>query len=397
MRVRTSLTFLVAVALPMAPMLSAEAATSAVPYQVVHTFGSADSHNPNSTLVLGPDGNFYGTTSGNADGKDHGSAYRMDHAGNVTVIHVFNGADGDQPIGLTQAPDGSFYGVTQSGGTGECPAGCGTVFHLTRAGAVTVLHSFQGGTLDGSAPNASLAVTADGTIYGTTKGGATNPATGESWGVAFRLNPADGTYAVVHKFAAVDGVNPQGGLIQATDGKFYGVANEKGPQGSGTVFRLGPRGKLTVIHAFAFSDGYEPKATLLQAQDGRLYGTTQLGGSANAGVIFRTNLSGSAFTAIHAFNNYASDGYRPVAGLTQTPDGRLYGTTPLGGQPPSDPNRDGVVYRVTPKGAVTVLHTFTIGDGGYPLATVTWGGDGHLYGTTFVGGASAEGVAYVLL
>ena len=83
--------------------------------------------------------------------------------------------------------------------------------------------------------------------------------------------------------------------------------------------------------------------------------------------------------------------------LLQADDGRLYGTTPNGGQPPSDPNRQGVVYRVTPKGAVTVLHTFTRADGGYPLATVTWGGDGHLYGTTFVGGSNGTGVAYAVL
>jgi uncharacterized repeat protein (TIGR03803 family) len=269
---------------------------------------------------------------------------------------------------------------------------------MTAAGDVTTLRSFQGGTLDGSAPNPTLALAPDGRIYGTTKLGPLRSGTGEDWGIAFRIDPSGGNYDVLHKFAAADGVNPQGGLIRATDGNFYGVTNEKGPNGSGTVFRLTPRGKVTVIHAFGFTDGSQPKATLLQAANGKLYGTTQMGGPANAGVIFKTNLSGGSFTVIHSFTNTGSDGYRPITGLVQTPDGRLYGTTPLGGQPPSNPDRRGVVYRLGQKGSVSVLHTFTGGtDGNTPLAAPTWGGDGHLYGTTFVGGMAGDGVAYSIL
>jgi uncharacterized repeat protein (TIGR03803 family) len=388
---------LAAAAVAVTVALGTASASAITPDRVVHTFGESDSHNPNSTLVLGTEGNFYGTTSGNVDGVDHGSVYRMDHAGTVTVIHIFDGADGDQPIGLTPAPDGSFYGVTQSGGEGSCPSGCGTVFRMTADGAVSVLHSFQSGTLDGSAPNPALALAHDGLIYGTTRLGPIVPNTGENWGIAFRINPATGGYKVLHAFGAADGTNPQGGLIRASDGNFYGVTNERGPNGSGTVFRLAPAGRVSVVHAFAFSDGYQPKAPLLQAANGRLYGTTERGGPSDAGVVFQLNLSGSSFTVLHAFAADAHDGYRPIAGLVQAPDGRIFGTTPLGGRPPSDPNRQGVVYRLLNTGTVAVLHTFTGPDGGHPLGTVTWGGDGHLYGTTFVGGSTGKGVAFRLL
>ena len=154
---------------------------------------------------------------------------------------------------------------------------------------------------------------------------------------------------------------------------------------------------MSVVHAFAFTDGFQPKAPLLRAANGRLYGTTERGGPSDAGVVFQLNLSGSSFAVLHAFAADAHDGYRPIAGLVQAPDGRIFGTTPLGGRPPSDPNRQGVVYRLLNTGSVAVLHTFTGPDGGHPLSTVTWGGDGHLYGTTFVGGSTGKGVAYQML
>jgi uncharacterized repeat protein (TIGR03803 family) len=115
MRVQTSVPMLTALAVSFTLGAAGAATSAAVPYQVVHSFGPADTHSPNSTLVLGQDGNFYGTTAGNADGVDHGSVFRMDHQGNVSVLHAVTGTNGDQPLGLVQAPSGMFYGVTQSG------------------------------------------------------------------------------------------------------------------------------------------------------------------------------------------------------------------------------------------------------------------------------------------
>jgi uncharacterized repeat protein (TIGR03803 family) len=375
-------------------------AADAVPasFAVVHSFsGTVDGHNPNSTLVLGGDGNLYGTTSGNVDGVDHGTAFRMTPGGAVTVVHQFTGADGDQPIGLTAAPTGGFYGVTQSGGTGTCPSGCGTVFAMSTAGEVTVLHSFQSGTEDGSAPNPALALAPDGSIYGTTKLGPIVPGTGKNWGIAFRLDPQTGDYAVLHKFVIADGINPQGGLVRAGNGSFYGVTNQGGPGGSGTVFRLSRTGTVTVIHGFALEDGAEPKAALLQAADGRLYGTTQLGGAGRGGVIFRMSLTGGAYTVLHAFAVDGRDGYRPITGLVQTADGRFYGTTPLGGRPVTSQTRKGVLYRMTASGTVFVMHTFSGPDGSSPYASPTVVPDGGVYGTTFVGGEFGKGVAYAVV
>jgi uncharacterized repeat protein (TIGR03803 family) len=356
----------------------------------LHSFGGSV-HNPNSRLVEASDGNFYGTSSGMLDGKDRGTVYRMTPGGTVTIVHTFDGTDGDQPVGLIVGQDGALYGVTRYGGTGgPCSGLCGTLWRMDLAGATTVLHQFQGGTIDGNHPNESIVRTADGAIYGTTISGVDR-------GVAWRYG-ADGSWTLLHVFSTSDpaGAEPRGGLMQASDGNFYGVANQYGPGGQGTVFKMTPGGAVTVVHGFAWTDGGEPRGQLVQAADGYLYGVTEKGGGFGFGTIFRTNLSGTAFSTLHRFDSYVSDGGSPVSGLTVAADGLMYGVAPVGGLPVNDPNRAGVVYSMTPAGAVTVVHTFTGADGDYPQAALAVGSDGSLYGTTWVGGSANVGTAFRL-
>src|SRR5450759_4522754 len=150
-----------------------------------------------------------------------------------TVLHAFAGSDGQLPFaGLMQAGDGNFYGTTYQGGTGDA----GTVFKITPAGALTTLHSFVGS--DGSAPYAGLVQGTDGNFYGTTHSGGTS-----ALGTVFKITPG-GTLTTLHSFAVsegqfpyAEGEGPYAGLVQGSDGNFYGTAVSGGTSGNGTVFK----------------------------------------------------------------------------------------------------------------------------------------------------------------
>src|SRR5206468_17707 len=116
-----------------------------------------------------------------------------------------------------------------------------------------------------------------GSFYGTTYSGGSNGV-----GTVFKMNAA-GTVTTLHSFIGSDGTYPQAGLIQASDGNFYGTTSY-----AGTVFKMNAAGTVTTLHSFTGgSDGATPQAGLIQASDGSFYGTTSFGGGANAGLVFR--------------------------------------------------------------------------------------------------------------
>jgi uncharacterized repeat protein (TIGR03803 family) len=184
---------------------------------------------------------------------------------------------------VIQATDGSFYGTTLQGGA----SGVGTVFKLDGAGTMTTLHSFTGFTGDDGAypayPYAGVIQATDGSFYGTTlQGGASDV------GTVFKLDGA-GTLTTLHSFTGGgDGGTPYAGVIQATDGSFYGTTFHGGASGGGTVFKLDAAGTLTTLHSFTSgSDGANPVAGVIQATDGSFYGTTLQGGASGGGTVFR--------------------------------------------------------------------------------------------------------------
>jgi uncharacterized repeat protein (TIGR03803 family) len=135
-------------------------------------------------LVRDNAGNLYGTTQGGATDPSYGKIFRLDFAGNVTILHSFTGGTGgaDPWAGLVRDPEGNFYGTTSAGGGGanRCSGGCGTVFRLSPTGKFTVLHEFTGGT-DGGIPFAGLVRDSAGTLYGMTLVG------GVGDGVVFKI------------------------------------------------------------------------------------------------------------------------------------------------------------------------------------------------------------------
>jgi uncharacterized repeat protein (TIGR03803 family) len=294
---------------------------------VLHPFagGSADGAHPRAGLVEAADGNFYGTTLGGG-GSEMGTVFRMTPAGAVTILHAFaGGADGRGPVGLIEGRDGNLYGTASGGGASND----GTVFRMTLTGSITVLHAFAGNP-DGAEPFAALVEASDGNFDGTTfLGGAFND------GTVFRMTPA-GSVTVLHSFArgAPDGGLPMGALIQARDGNFYGTTFNGGTSERGTVFRMTPAGAFTVLHSFAggAGDGAFPWAGVIQGSDGNFYGTTEQGGPFDTGgTLFRMTPDGR-LTVLHAFARGTADGASPITALVQAADGSFYGTALQGGR-----------------------------------------------------------------
>jgi uncharacterized repeat protein (TIGR03803 family) len=315
-----------------------------------------------------------------------------------TTLASFGGAFGYNPWPVVQGIDGNFYGVTESGPNLN---DYGTIFKVTPQGALTTLYQFcsQPNCADGYEPDGALVQAVDGNFYGTTStGGANN----ERGGTVYKVSPT-GRLTTLYSFCAqpncTDGNAPVTGLTQAADGNFYGTTEGGGVYGYGTAFRITPQGTLTTLHSFDGPvDGDEPTARLLQGSDGDLYGTTIFGygdTGLGAGTIFRISPEG-AFTLLYAWScneNKCLDGSNPNGGLVQAPSGGIYGATGDGGI-----DNYGVIFKMTPEGTLTPLFSFDSTDGrdpnGWgPLLVAT---DANLYGTTAEGGAYGFGNVFEL-
>ena len=344
--------------------------------------GQADGAHPVGGLIQAGDGFLYGTTTDGGNGNS-GTVFRIGTHGGFTTTYRFNGTnDGRNPwAGLIQGRDGNLYGTTFSGGVGT--ADNGTVFRITLDGVFKRLHAFAGGN-NGRYPYAGLVQADNGVLYGTSLGGGTG-----DYGTVFRLD-TNGVFAVLHSFTYNDGARPVGGLVQAGDGNCYGTTRFGGAGGNGTAYRLTLNGAFSLLRSFpAGYSGISPLVGLAPASDGRLYGTTLQGGPVNQGTIFGIGTDG-AFTSLHAFTSGINDGRSPRASLVEARDGNLYGTTEAGGT-----NDAGTVFRVTPRGVFTLLHSFTGGnDGAHLWSGLLQGRDGRLYGTTGDGGANGNGIAF---
>jgi uncharacterized repeat protein (TIGR03803 family) len=309
----------------------------------------------------------------------------------LTSLYQFRGTafdDGSQPIWmhLIQATDGNFYGTTEFGGTSN--AGC--VFRITPSGSVSNLYSFKGYTVnDGAFPEAGLVQGSDGNFYGTTYEGGTN-----AYGTVFRITPG-GVLTNLHIFqnsATHDGRWPFSPLIQGADGLFYGTTSAGGNPGYGAVFQMDMSGNLTVIYSFTNGvDGSSPYAGLFQGSDGYFYGTTQSGGTNGVeyggfGTVYKIT-AGGVLTVLHDFGATADDGQNPIGGIIQGYVGDYFGTTFNGGA-----NSGGTVFRITSSGTLTLLYSFGAFayDGLYPRAGLLQGSDSYLYGTTYEGGTNGN-------
>jgi len=250
----------------------------------------------------------------------------------------------------------------------------------------TTLHNFN--FTDGDDPQGGLVQATDGNLYGTTYGGG---ATGG--GTVFKITPS-GTLTTVYSFCAQsgcpDGAYPYAALVQATNGSLYGTTTGGGANGDGTVFKITTGGALTTLHSFDVTDGYLPYTVLVQATNGNLYGTTVQGGTNGAGTVFKITPSGT-MTTLYSFCSLSSctDGKSPFSSLVQATDGNLYGTTFVGGA-----DGYGTVFKITPSGTMTTLYSFDYTNGGNPESGLVEATDGNLYGITSDGGGKDSGTVF---
>jgi len=374
----------------------------AVVYSLLYSFQGPlnDGDGPRAGLVSGPGGDFYGTTQSGGI-WDEGTVFSITPAGAETVLYSFNSApDASNPAApLVLGTDGNFYGTAQSNGAFGSQLVDGAVFKITAAGVESVLYSFGGTATDGQTPAAGLIQGTDGNFYGTTELGGTHcNSGGVACGTFFKLTPA-GTETVLYNFGATsaDGNTPEAGVIEGPDGNFYGTTIQGGAHGLGTVFKITPAGVETVLYSFGAtsSDGAEPVAGLILGSDGNFYGTTQAGGANHSlGTVFKITPAGVE-SVLYSFGATSSDGAIPVAGLLQGADGNFYGTTSAGGVNGVVAVTSGTVFEVTPTGVETVLHSFGTGtDGAEPEGGLIQDAEGNLYGTTFLGGASDNGTVF---
>jgi uncharacterized repeat protein (TIGR03803 family) len=360
-------------------------------FVVVRDFADnmTDGSRPEAPVSEGPDGMLYGTTAVFGPGL-RGTLFKMNKDGSgYTVLKAFGGtvSDGGWPRGaIAVTADGTLYGANvASGGDSR-----GIVFRLKSDGS-DFAKVVDLGAPEGALPLSPVTEASDGALYGTTYIGG-----GEGAGTVYKVNKDGSGYAVLHRFKVNSNPHPFNRVIEASDGLLYGVAsNQSGTTPDGILYRLNKDGSgFTVLHLFGFStEGASPQG-VIEASDGALYGTTSSGGLSGNGTIFRVNKDGTGLTFLRSFSGGVTDGRYPYATVTEAADGFLYGTTTSGGAA-----NVGTVFKIAKDGTgYAVLHHFAgaATDGATPYAGVFVASDGRLYGTTTVGGSANFGTLFGL-
>jgi uncharacterized repeat protein (TIGR03803 family) len=388
--------FAMAVVLQMG-MLAGSAQTGVVFTSLYSFTGGTNGANPVAGLVQGSDGNFYGTTTSGSPQQytENGTVFKISPNGVLTTLYAFDDSIpyyGANPAAtLVQGSDGNFYGTTTYGGTasGVYVPGPGTVFNITTNGVLTSLYSFYGG-FNSANPQAGLVQGSDGNFYGTTRNGG-------GYGTVFNIT-TNGTLTNLYSFTGTnDGANPSAGLVQGSDGNFYGTTAYGGTNGLGTVFKISTNDALASLYSFTgTNDGAHPQAGLVQGSDGNFYGTTAYGGTNGAGTVFRISTNGE-LASLYSFTG-TNDGEYPIGGLVQGSDGNFYGTTESGGAHTNQYGQGlGTVFKISANGAFTSLYSFSgTNDGANPEAALVQGSDGNFYGTTEAGGTNNLGTVFRL-
>jgi uncharacterized repeat protein (TIGR03803 family) len=368
--------------------------TQAQSFKVVYNFtGASDGGNPLDGFVADTLGNLFSTTSaGGALGN--GAVIKFSKAGAESVLYSFaGGTDGANPqAGLLRDKSGNLYGTTYAGGKENL----GTVFMVTAAGAEEVLYSFATGK-DAAYPEAGLTIDAQGNLYGTASAGGTY-----NNGAVFRLTPpkTGSTWkeTLLYSFGGTgtDGQAPVASLTLGAAGTLYGTTSTGGEYGYGTIFQLvrsGATWEETILHNFADGDdGGIPYGGLIANKAGSLYGAATEGGTGGGGTIFELTPSNGSWTFTVLYSNPGWGISGSFRNLLLDASGNLYGTTHCDGA-----DSAGTVYKLTPASGswtYTSLYSFTGGTDGLYVYSNPVLLEGHIYGTTKLGGAHGYGVIW---
>jgi uncharacterized repeat protein (TIGR03803 family) len=304
--------------------------------------------------------------------------FRLDPSGRHATLHDFRGGDGESPAGpLLLGADGQLYGTTTEG---EGAARGGTIFSVaTNGSGFRVVHRFdgQGGNAN---PQGALVECSDGFLYGTTVGG--GPVGGPFPAFAYRIRPDGSGYAVLHTFYIdASGGAPTDGILLGSDGRLYGTTGKSTGSVAQTIFSMNRDGSdYRVLHVLVGNSPFYESPGLIEPVRGTLYGVEVDG--RHRGLIYSLALDGSRLRVLHRFEG-GGGGAEPMGRLVLGPNGDLYGTTFDGAK------GAGTLFALHPDGSgFRVVHTFgsTPHDGQSPRAGLTVAADGTLVGTTQEGG-----------
>jgi uncharacterized repeat protein (TIGR03803 family) len=268
---------------------------------VIYHFESATGTTPYGGLTLGVDGSFYGTAQyGGA--SNYGVLFKITPSGTYTVLHNFaGGTDGIYPSSPpVLASDGNYYGTT-----GLIDAEGETQSTMYRYSPSSGFTSF--GDIGGT--QGPIIQASDGNLYATTYGGGVLEfsTSGELLN-GFALPSADGTFTL-------------GPVMQASDGNFYGAAQDGGPSNYGTIYKMDPGGVFSLLYGMT-AISPDPDGGLIEASDGNLYG------DAWYGTLYQITTGGD-FTVLYQTTVQQGDGVG--AALIQHTNGTFYGTAHTGG------------------------------------------------------------------
>lgn len=331
-------------------------------------------------LLFGQNPILWGTTEqGGANNK--GTIFHINGDGtNFGTVYSFIDSSGSNPrCTLLQGTNGKLYGTTYNGGFNS-----GVIFSFDiSTGTYNNLHAFNW-TSGASRPGRGLIQYTNGLMYGVAQGG------GGSDGKIFSFNPANNTYTTVFNFLGPLGGDPFGKLIHSTTGKLYGMTIGKGINNVGVIFSFNPvNNSYSKLFDFdSTSSGRNPWGSIVEANNGKLYGMTWRGGVNNKGVLFSLDTINNSYSVV--FNFDSINGEFPVGNLMKANNGKIYGMATNGGS-----YNYGTLYSFDPNNnAFTLLFNFDYLNGAMPLGGLIQASNGKLYGMTAYGGNYSWGTVF---
>jgi uncharacterized repeat protein (TIGR03803 family) len=361
----------------------------------LYTFSSFD-RNPLTNILFDSTGNLYG-------GSNSGGVWELTpHPGGTWSAKTIGAVS--YPVGLTFDSAGNLY-ITALYGRARGENSDGGIFKLSPSNSgkwtLTLIHNFNG--TDGQLPQGPVVLDSSSNIFGVTMMGGKN-----GQGVVYELaRQSNGSWkeTVIHTFGSgSDGAQPFSGLIFDAEGNLYGTTAAGGTENDGTVFELvhGNNGTWTekILHSFDLTDGGGPFAGVVFDSAGNLYGTTGGGGAYGLGTAFELSpQSGGTWTekVLHSFGN-GTDGIQPVHPLIFDSAGNLYGTTLDGGTTSCGAFYAGTAFELSPSTGgnwtETVLANFCEETGGGGGESLIFNSAGVLFGTTYSGGTNDGGTVF---
>lgn len=317
-------------------------------------------------------------------GQEFGTIFKTDMKGDqLSVVHEFEGNSGSYPYfsTLVEVDSGLLYGLSSQGGL----YGNGVLYvYNTVSKSYTKLFDFDGAN-SGAIPKGSLTLASNGKLYGfCSQGGANN------LGVIFEFDPSDNSMNIVLHFDGSNGRSPNGKLTEANNGLLYGLTYQGGSNNEGVLFTFDPsNGTYTKkIDLDGTINGRNPFGSLMQASDGKLYGMCYQGGNSNFGILFEYNTVNDSLKIRMHFDG-SNSGANPYGDLYEYGNGILYGLTFLGGS-----INAGVAftYDINNNSYTKIADMLGTSNGRNPYGNFIAGNNGNLYALTYSGGTSNAGV-----